>query len=149
MNRAVRTAVAWIIAGGFAFWLPVTIVALISGQRAGAVVLNLAAAVGLAALWLLSREFAFKPRWAWALAGIYILGPGFMLPSGIPSLLTGNAGPGGWWLALFILLPPMTLWLALLNGTIFSVIGATIALPILAGRHQRRPVTTPPDREQI
>lgn len=36
------------------------------------------------------------------------------------------------WMVLFCLFPPMTLWMAVLNGMIFSVLIATVTLPLLA-----------------
>ena len=36
------------------------------------------------------------------------------------------------WMFLFCLFPPMTLWMALLNGMIFSVLIVTLTLPFLA-----------------
>jgi hypothetical protein len=74
------------------------------------------------------------PRWGWVLAGIYILGPVSMFARTallhVPS--SPNAQGGSMWIILFCLFPPMTLWIALLNGIIFAVLAVTVILPLLA-----------------
>jgi hypothetical protein len=72
-------------------------------------------------------------KWGWLLAGVYILGPAAMLAA---SLLSGGRPPDSLESYLFSVLvclfPPMTLWLSLLNGMIFSLLAATlIPLPVL------------------
>ncbi|HXT74201.1 MAG TPA: hypothetical protein VN785_10150 [Candidatus Angelobacter sp.] len=57
-----------------------------------------------------------------------------MLSSAAFTRISPSAGaPGHWiWFVTLCLLPPMTLWLALLNGVILSVLFVTLALPLLS-----------------
>jgi hypothetical protein len=123
----------WIAVGGLSFWLPAILVAAALHQNVSGFVLNAVPLVALVLLgvatWLYRQH---SPKWGWVLAGIYILGPISMLaPSAFfkaPASIPGEKI----WLILFCLFPPMTLWMALLNGMIFSVLIATVALPFLA-----------------
>lgn len=137
----------WIVAGGLAFWLPVYLAAAISGGHAATVSLNLAPTAGLLALaGIYWRRHRTRPSWGWVLAGIYILGPTLILAPGGVRAGTQGIGFQGGWLDLLMLLPPMTLWLALLNGTIFSLLGATVVLPLLAMKPY--PKSTPLDGQR-
>jgi len=62
------------------------------------------------------------------------LGPTAMfIGASFTHLSPSTSLPGEWlWLIMFCLFPPMTLWLATLNGMIFSVFVATVALLICA-----------------
>jgi len=123
----------WIAVGGLSFWLPAILVAAALHQDVNAIVLNVVSLAGLILLgtvsWIYTKHL---PKWGWVLAGIYILGPISMLaPSAFfkaPASIPGEKI----WLILFCLFPPMTLWMALLNGMIFSVLIATVALAFLA-----------------
>lgn len=125
----------WMATGGIAFWLPVYFVAEVMGGPLETIILNLAPLAGLAILaWMYRKHHGASPNWGWVLAGIYFLGPILLLAPGlIRSAINGTSFKGGW-LDLFMLLPPMTLWLALLSGTIFAVLTATVVLPVLANR---------------
>lgn len=130
-----RGKLLWIVLGGLSFWLPAIVDYAFLDQNASWFVSNVLSLAGLALLgvatWLVSRQL---PKWGWVLAGIYILGPALMMAPtafihGPPSVSV----PGGSvWIVLFCLFPPMTLWMALLNGMIFSVLIATVTLPFLA-----------------
>lgn len=134
---ATRSAIGWAAAGGVSFWLPAAIVSLVLHQAAGLWTLNLAPLAGLALLGAVCwKGLRTEPRWAWALAGVYILGPTFML---LPSVVLHtvpqpDVATRGVWLAVFCIFPPMTIWIAVLNGMIFSVLAATVSLPLLAVR---------------
>ncbi len=125
----------WVAVGGLSFWLPGMVIAAVLHQNVSLWTLNLVPLAGLtllgAATWLATKHL---PNWGWVLTGVYILGPVSMLaPSVIlhipssPKIAEENL-----WMVLFCLFPPMTLWMAVLNGMIFSVLIATVALPFLA-----------------
>ena len=119
--------------GGLVFWLPAIALAAASREGISVVWSNIASMLGLAGLLILDWIYC---RWAmrlnWALAGVYILGP---ISTLTVAWFTGVAPPwraGGWLFdAVVCLLPPITLWLSLLSGQIFSVLAVTIALPLL------------------
>ncbi len=121
--------------GGLSFWLPAILVAAALHQNVNTVVLNVVPLAGVILLgavsWMSTKHF---PKWGWVLAGIYILGPISMLaPSLFVHAPSAVSIPGEkTWMLLFCLFPPMTLWIALLNGMIFSVLIATVTLPFLA-----------------
>jgi hypothetical protein len=129
-----RSALFWIAVGGLSFWLPFIVVGAAQPDNANVVLLNIAPLAGLILLgaisWIYTKAF---PKWVWVLAGIYILGPTSMLaPSAFFYGPSSPSIPGeNLWLLLVCLFPPMTLWLALLNGMIFSVLIATAILPFL------------------
>jgi hypothetical protein len=121
----------WLAIGGLAFWLPVVAVGVLLGDKATWLLLNVAPLIAVSIVGLGSWIQRRKPQWGWMLAGIYILGPAATLA---PSLFTHHAPtvPGETLFSIaFCLFPPMTLWMATLNGTIFAVLIATVALPLL------------------
>lgn len=136
----------WVSAGGISFWFPSIVAVAALHQNVNLWKLNVLPLAGLALLgaasWIGTRHL---PKWGWVLAGIYILGPVSMLaPSVFLRVPASPSVPGEKiWMFLFCLFPPMTLWLALLNGMIFSVLIATVTLPFLAaylrGRASRSP----------
>ncbi len=135
-----KNNILWAIAGGAAFWLPAVTLSAIFRWNVGMIALNVASLVGLAVLALAWRIWdKVGPRWGWVLVGIYVLGPAAMLVAAEFSRLPNSVTlPGDWvWWVVFCFLPPMTLWMATLNGMIFSVLLATGVLPILA-RHQHK-----------
>jgi hypothetical protein len=121
------------MAGGLSFWLPVIIISIATLDRTSAIAANALSLLGLVLLGFLCKIFKMEPlKWSWVLAGIYILGPISML---VPSIFVQSPKhiPGEKiWTILFCLFPPMTLWIALLNGMIVSVLIATVTLPFLA-----------------
>ena len=125
----------WVVAGGTAFWLPAMVLAAVLHQNVTWFALNSISLSGMALLGVASYSCLKKsPRWIWMLVGVYVLGPISMLA---PSVFfhTSNAAivPGeNVWLVLFCLFPPITLWMATLNGMIFAVLIVTVALPLLA-----------------
>jgi hypothetical protein len=127
----------WIAMGGLSFWLPTIVVNTALDQKSNLWTLNVVPLVGVALLgvagWIGIKRL---PKWGWVLAGIYILGPVSMLAPSIflhvPS--SPNIAGENTWTFLFCLFPPMTLWMAVLNGTIFSVLIATVVLSILAAQ---------------
>jgi hypothetical protein len=131
----------WIAVGGFAFWLPVILLSAINPWNVSVLALNSASLTGLVVTSLATRIMRrLTPRWGWILAGVYIFGPTAIFIAASFSLTPHSRSLREWiWLILFCLFPPMTLWLATLDGMIFSVLFATIVLPILAlsrlGRH--------------
>jgi len=126
----------WIAMGGLAFWLPAIVQYVISGENTNWVWLNVGSLSGLVVLELISRiRRTPTSRWIWVLAGVYILGP--------VSILTASAFSGGVppsfstpGTLLFdiavCLIPPLTLWLSIMNGMFFSVFIATVVLGLLA-----------------
>lgn len=125
----------WMVAGGLSFWLPAVLLSGVYRWNVSVVALNLTSLGGLATVsllyWLVTKRV---PRWGWALAGVYILGPGAMLLASAFSRIPPSATlPGDWiWVTVFCLLPPLTLWFATLNGMIVSVLLVTIGLALLA-----------------
>ena len=125
-----------IVVGGLAFWLPAILLVVIVHEDAGVLWLNVIPLLGLIALalidWISLKRIL---RWNWVLAGVYILGPISML---IEAWFSGVVPPwkAGWRSVLFdlvvCLFPPMTLWQSLYTSQVFSVLAATIALPIFA-----------------
>jgi hypothetical protein len=135
MKKPSGRSVFWMAAGGLAFWLPPVALSVVFRWNVSTVGLNVAALTGLAFLALLARvRHQGPPQWGWALAGIYILGPAAMLIASAFSRFPSSTHlPGDWlWITIFCFLPPMTLWLALLNGMILSVLLASAVLPLLA-----------------
>lgn len=130
-----RSKLYWIVIGGLSFWLPAILVGAALHQNGSVLVLNVVPLLSVillgAASWMCTKHF---PKWGWVLAGIYILGPISMLvPSKFFHAPSSVSIPGEkLWILLFCLFPPMTLWMALLNGMIFSVLIATVTLPFLA-----------------
>jgi hypothetical protein len=118
-SNAMQNKLCWLAIGGLSFWLPLDVVATALHQNVDLWILNVVPLAGLALLGVVSWIAAKRlPKWGWVLAGIYILGPVSMLAP------------------LFCLFPPLTLWMAGLNGTIFSVLIATLILPFLAYRER-------------
>jgi hypothetical protein len=134
-------AVRWIVTGGLAYWLPVILVSAAYRENLSAVTINVASVAGLLILGLTIRARGKPaPQWGWVLAGIYILGPSAMLlAASVGGGPSAPSLPGDWlWLVVVCVLPPMTLWLATLDGMIFSVLLVSVALPILGGVARRR-----------
>jgi hypothetical protein len=131
----------WIAVGGLSFWLPATVVAAALHQNMNLWTLNVVPLAGVTLLgvasWIGTKRL---PKWGWVLAGIYVLGPVSMLaPSAFLHVPSSPNVPGeNIWMLLFCLFPPMTLWMALLNGMIFSVLIATATLPFLAAYLRER-----------
>ena len=135
VREAMRHKLFWIAVGGLAFWLPAVVLSAMYRWNVSTVALNLASLTGIALVGLITWGTARRmPRWGWVLAGVYILGPSAMLvASAFARIPPAPNLPGDWiWRIMFSLLPPMTLWMATLNGMIFSVLLVTIALPLLA-----------------
>jgi len=124
-----------ILVGGVAFWLPGIVLSAVS-QDPSPVWLNVAPFLGLFALsiidWIgLKRTL----RWNWVLVGLYILGPISMLTQAVFSGVAPPWKQGASFMffdVMVCLLPPMTLLLSLYSSQIFSVLAATIALPVFA-----------------
>lgn len=133
----------WIAAGGLSFWVPSILVFGVLFQGTGWLVLNIVALMGLvfvaAASWQLTHQ---PPRWGWMLLGIYTLGPISMIaPSFFLHAPSSISIPGEKILLVAIcLFPPMTLWMAMLNGMIFSVLIVTLGLPLLATHRKQASV---------
>jgi hypothetical protein len=125
----------WIAVGGLAFWLPAVLLSAMYRWNVSALALNVVSLAGTALLGLITWVTVRKlPRWGWVLAGVYIFGPtAILVASAFARMAPTTSLPGDWiWRVMFCLLPPMTLWLASLNGMIFSVLLVTMALPLLA-----------------
>ena len=125
----------WLVAGGLSFWLPAIVINVALDQKSNLWTLNVVPLASLALLgatsWLCTKHL---PKWGWVLSGIYVLGPiSTMAPSVFLHAPSSPSTPGGnFWVVLICLFPPMTLWISLLNGMLFSVLIATVALPFLA-----------------
>jgi hypothetical protein len=135
MKESTRTNVLWIVAGGVAFWLPTVTLSAIFRWNVSTTALNIASLAWLMLFVLLARLWCeTPPKWGWALAGIYILGPAAMLAAAAftPYLSLAHISGGWFWMTVYCLLPPMTLWMATLNGMIFSVLAGSAMLLVLA-----------------
>ncbi len=139
-----RERLYWIVVGGLSFWLPTIVVSVALHQNLNLWMLNVVPLAGVALLGAASWVHAKRlPKWEWILAGIWVLGPvSMLLPSVFFQALSSPNIPGErTWMILFCLFPPMTLWMAVLNGMIFSVLFVTVVLPCLAMcRRQKRTV---------
>jgi len=130
-----KSRLYWIVVGGLSFWLPAITVNACLNQKSNLWTLNVVPLAGVtllgAANWIGTKHL---PKWRWVLAGIYILGPVSMLaPLAFSRIPTSPANSGGnLMIVLLCLFPPSTLWFSLLNGMLFSVLIATLALPFLA-----------------
>jgi hypothetical protein len=138
---AMRNKLCWLAVGGLSFWIPAIVVET-ALQNANLWTVNIPPLAGLALLsaasWIVTKHL---PKWGWVLAGIYILGPVSMMAPSVYIRPSPAKIPGQNTMMLLIcLFPPMTLWLALLNGMIFAVLIATVILPLLAAYlKDRRP----------
>jgi len=130
----------WIVLGGLAFWVPALMLTAIYRWNVGVVALNLGSLTGVAFLGLIGWINGSIPEWGWVLAGIYILGPAAIMASSFFDRFSPFVRHAGdWiWFVLFCLFPPMTLWLASLNGMIFSVLIVTVVLPLVAFSRRSR-----------
>ena len=132
--------------GGLSFWLPAIVVAAALHQNENLWTLNVVPLAGVTLLgatsWIATKHL---PKWGWVLAGIYILGPVSMLaPSVFLHVPSSPNVPGeGAWMFFFCLFPPMTLWMTVLNGMIFSVLIATVTLPFLVAYQRDRGYKSP------
>lgn len=140
MRDRTRSAVFWIAAGGLAFWLPVIVLSGVFRQNVSFVALNLTAVAGLALLGVARRvRNRPPPSWGWVLAGVYIFGPASIV---VASVSTGFPSPPGHladWLRLGVLclFPPSTLWLATLDGMIYSVVIVSVVLGLRVAYEHR------------
>jgi hypothetical protein len=135
VRAALGQKLFWVVVGGFAFWLPTVVLSAIYRWNVSTITLNLASLVGIALVALIAWVAAKRvPRWGWVLAGVYILGPTAMFVAAAFARIPPTTNlPGDWiWRVMFCLFPPMTLWMATLDGMIFSVLLVTIALPLFA-----------------
>lgn len=130
-----KNRLCWIVGGGLSFWLPTIAVNAALGQTSNLWTLNVVPLAGVTLLgvatWMGTKHL---PKWGWVLAGIYILGPVSMLaPFVFAKVPSSPSGLGGnLIIVLLCLFPPTTLWFSLLNGTLFSVLIATVILALLA-----------------
>ena len=127
-------------AGGLVFWFPAIALTSISREGVSTLWSNIVSMFGLVGLLMLDWIYCRSAiRLNWALAGVYMLGPFSTI---VIAWFTGVAPPwkaGGWLFdAVICLLPPITLWLSLLSGQIFSVLAVTIGLPFLEIWRRRR-----------
>jgi hypothetical protein len=124
-----------ILVGGVAFWLPGIVIFAIFQDRSP-LLLNVAPFLGLFALaiidWIALKRTL---RWNWVLAGLYILGPISIWTEG---WFAGAVPPWKQSLASMFfelatcLFPPMTILLSFYSLQFFSVLAASIALPVFA-----------------
>jgi hypothetical protein len=130
-----KRRLSWIALGGLAFWAPALMLTAVYRWNVSVTMLNVGSLAGVAFLglmsWIASRQ---TPEWGWVLAGIYIFGPTAMMASSSFDRFSPLVHhTGDWmWLVGFCLFPPMTLWLATLNGMILSVLLVTVVLPLIA-----------------
>ena len=89
------------------FWLPAILVAAVYRSSASIAALNVASLTGTGLLPVISwRTHKRMPRWGWALAGVYVLGPTAILVSWAFDHIPPAAGlPEGWGLASHNVVP--------------------------------------------
>jgi hypothetical protein len=130
-----RRRLYWIAVGGLAFWLPALTLSAMYRTNVSVPALNSVSLAGITLLGVVSWTTRRRmPDWWWVLAGIYILGPAAIFASSSFDRVSPSIyHVGDWiWFVVFCIFPPMTLWLATLNGMIFSVAVATVVLPVVA-----------------
>jgi hypothetical protein len=124
------------LVGAIAFWLPTTIIHLVTRRELNGL---LGTFLGPALLVLIYVGFRLSRlvrvrAYIWMLVGLYMFGPWFMFVGFMPfgGGFARAMGPLEWYyLALSSLLPPMTLLYSGYDGTLFGVLLVTIALPSL------------------
>jgi len=124
-----------LVLGGLAFWTPVVLVSAIGKFDANIIAQNLVSSAGILIFCLISwTATKRRPKWVWALAGVYTLGPAAMIVAASFTHFSPIRHPPGYWLWFMAvcLFPPMTLWLALGSGLIFSVLFVTFVFPLLS-----------------
>jgi hypothetical protein len=134
-DEPVIKRLTWIIVGGTGFWVPPILLSAIFRWKVSALALNSSSLAGLVLIVLtIVVKRNLTPMWGWVLAGVYMLGPAsILIASSFARIPPSKSLPGDWVLdILFCLLPPMTLWMATLNGMIYSVLIGTVALLLLA-----------------
>lgn len=120
--------------GAFAFWLPYVLLSAAYRWSASILALNVSTVASLALAAAVSWGYRQKmPAWNWVLAGVYAMGPAAMIFASVFSRAKPSPGmPGDWIMTVvFCLLPPMTVWLATVNGMIPSVLLVTVILVVL------------------
>lgn len=121
------------VLGGFCFWAPTTVIHILTRRDLNLVVATvLPPAALLGAYFGLRRHIQLKNAALWMLAGLYVLGPIFIMAGWTP-LRGGFYIPlAGWrdfvYLALICFVPPFTLVLAGYDGTMFGMLAATVLM---------------------
>jgi hypothetical protein len=139
MATRVRQAVAWIVVGGSAFWLPVIVAWAIlpdsANDKVSLISLNGAPVIGLLLLPLIRRlRHQSPPRWDWILAGVYILGPTATMIA-LYAHQPWDSLTVPWQLIAMCLFPPATLWFATYSQTFLAVVAVSaVAVFIFAYR---------------
>ena len=137
--------IIFVLAGGFAFWVPVVLLEGLSKGRYGITVANVLPVVcALCLYWFLRRGHFRKLKGLplYMLAGIYLLGP-------LSLTIAGSAFGGGFtqftgghdalWLLLASVVPPLAMMLAGYNGTLLGLLVITVIFIVAALRKSQSP----------
>ena len=131
-----RKRILCVVLGGICFWTPTSLIEIVTRHE-----LNLATATLLPPALLVLTYIGLRTRLGvkrsglWMLAGVYVLGPIFMMAAWTPLRGGFHISFGSvrdWlYLGLMCVVPPFTLVLAGYDGTLFGVLLATLLMPLL------------------
>jgi hypothetical protein len=131
-------------------WLPALVLAAVFHESVSVLWSNIVSLLGLVGFVIVNWVYCKRAiGWNWVLAGVYIIGPISLMTIAVFTGATPLSERGERLLfdAVVCLLPPMTAWLSLLSGQLFSVLAVTFVLPILQvirGRYGAGRSTEPP-----
>lgn len=151
-KRRVLDLRKYVVVAALVFWVPDIVVHVIRGDRFGGIVilcltllLPLLTCAIVARTWRKSGDIGkFLPAGWSAVLGIWLFGP-LMMTIGFSFSGGGFVTPGGWQTAVLGtgLFPFFTFEMSTYDGTLFAVILATAALPLMSFRLKHQPQLAP------
>jgi len=136
-----------VVLGGVCFWMPTAVIEIVTRRELRPAVGTFVPPVALlTGYFLLRRRVRLKNAALWMLAGVFTLGPLFMM-AGATALGAGFGQFAGWqdlgYFALECVVPPLTLVLAGYDGTFFGLLLATALMPLIQWWINRRDAARP------
>ncbi len=136
------------ILGGISFWLPVTLIELMTKSELSIVVGSLLPPTTLLLCYFFARRnhvYAGRSISLWMLLGVYVLGPSFMMIGAGPRHV-GSPQLRGWsdvkLLLICSLIPIITVGMSFYDGTVFGLLSATVLMLIIHFTSERKSATT-------